>query len=54
MGHTDVLDLGGIETARGVEMYLPLWLRLMGALGTAEFQVKVVRAQQDVPAGRPG
>jgi len=43
MGHTDVLDLGGIETARGVEMYLPLWLRVMGALGTADFQVKVVR-----------
>ena len=44
MGHTDVLDLGGIETARGVEMYLPLWLRVLGALGTADFQVKVVRA----------
>lgn len=44
LGHTDVLDLGGIETARGVEMYLPLWLRVMGALGTADFQVKVVRA----------
>ncbi|MFP5252437.1 MAG: NADPH-dependent F420 reductase [Actinomycetes bacterium] len=43
MGHTDILDLGGIDTARGVEMFLPLWLRLMGALGTAEFQVKVVR-----------
>ncbi len=43
MGHTDVLDLGGIETSRGVEMYLPLWLRVMGALGTADFQVKVVR-----------
>ena len=43
MGHTDVLDLGGIETARGVEMYLPLWLRVMGVLGTADFQVKVVR-----------
>jgi 8-hydroxy-5-deazaflavin:NADPH oxidoreductase len=43
MGHTDILDLGGIETARGVEMYLPLWLRVMGALGTADFQVKVVR-----------
>ncbi len=42
-GHTDVLDLGGIETSRGTEMYLPLWLRLMGALGTAEFNVKVVR-----------
>ncbi len=33
-GHDDVVDLGGIETARGTEMYLPLWLRLMGALGT--------------------
>jgi 8-hydroxy-5-deazaflavin:NADPH oxidoreductase len=43
MGHTDILDLGGIETARGVEMYLPLWLRVMGALGTADFQVKLVR-----------
>ncbi len=43
LGHRDVLDLGGIETARGVEMWLPLWLRVMGALGTAEFNIKVVR-----------
>jgi 8-hydroxy-5-deazaflavin:NADPH oxidoreductase len=43
MGHTDVLDLGDLSTARGAEMYLPLWLRLMGSLGTARFQVKVVR-----------
>ena len=43
LGHRDVIDLGGIETARGVEMWLPLWLRLMGALGTAEFNLKVVR-----------
>jgi hypothetical protein len=43
LGHRDVIDLGGIETARGTEMWLPLWLRLMGALGTAEFNVKVVR-----------
>jgi 8-hydroxy-5-deazaflavin:NADPH oxidoreductase len=42
-GHDDVIDLGGIETARGPEMYLPVWLRLMGALGTAHFNVKVVR-----------
>lgn len=42
-GHTDVIDLGGIETARGAEMYLPLWLRTMGALGTASFNIKVVR-----------
>lgn len=43
LGHTDVLDLGGIETARGVEMYLPLWLRVMGALGTADFNLHLVR-----------
>ena len=42
-GHDDVIDLGGLETARGTEMMLPIWLRLMNALGTAEFNVKVVR-----------
>ena len=42
-GHDDVVDLGGIETARGAEMLLPLWLRLMGVLGTHLFNVKVVR-----------
>lgn len=43
LGHRDVIDLGGIETARGVEMWMPLWLRLMGSLGTADFNLKVVR-----------
>ena len=43
LGHRDVLDLGGIETARGVEMWLPLWLRVVGALGTGQFNIKVVR-----------
>ena len=43
LGHQDVIDLGGIDTARGPEMYLPLWLRLMGALGTVEFNIHVVR-----------
>jgi len=42
-GHDDVIDLGGIETARGTEMVLPIWLRLMGTLGTGHFNVKVVR-----------
>ena len=42
-GHDDVIDLGGIETARGAEMVLPLWLRLMNALGTPHFNLKVVR-----------
>ncbi|MFC5175401.1 NADPH-dependent F420 reductase [Nocardioides taihuensis] len=42
-GHEDVIDLGGIDTARGTEMLLPVWLRLMGALGTAQFNFHVVR-----------
>ena len=42
-GHDDVIDLGGIETARGTEMLLPVWLRLMGTLGTGHFNFKIVR-----------
>jgi predicted dinucleotide-binding enzyme len=42
-GHTDIIDLGDITTARGTEMVLPLWLRLMGALQTPMFNFKVVR-----------
>jgi predicted dinucleotide-binding enzyme len=39
-----LLDLGDVTAARGMEMYIPLWLRLMGALGGAEFNIAVVRA----------
>jgi predicted dinucleotide-binding enzyme len=42
-GWRHVLDLGDITSARGQEMYLPLWLRLWGALGTGMFNIKVVR-----------
>ncbi|MFN8183801.1 MAG: NAD(P)-binding domain-containing protein [Candidatus Nanopelagicales bacterium] len=42
-GHTDLIDLGDITTARGTEMLLPVWLRLMGALGTPMFNFKIVR-----------
>ena len=38
-----VVDLGGIAQARGTEMYLALWVRLMGALGTPQFNVAIVR-----------
>jgi predicted dinucleotide-binding enzyme len=38
-----VVDLGGIRAARGMEMYMPLWLNLMGTLGTSIFNIKVVR-----------
>jgi 8-hydroxy-5-deazaflavin:NADPH oxidoreductase len=43
LGHRDVIDLGDLSTARGTEMYLALWVRTMGALGTADFNVRVVR-----------
>jgi predicted dinucleotide-binding enzyme len=42
-GWHDVLDLGDLTAARGMEMFLPLWLRLFGALQTPIFNVKVVR-----------
>jgi predicted dinucleotide-binding enzyme len=38
-----LLDLGPIGSARGMEMYLPLWLALMGAVGGPGFNVRVVR-----------
>jgi predicted dinucleotide-binding enzyme len=42
-GWSDVIDLGDITTARGAEMYLPLWTRLWATLGTPVFTIKVVR-----------
>jgi predicted dinucleotide-binding enzyme len=42
-GWRQIIDLGDITTARGPEMYLPLWIRLWGALGTGTFNVSVVR-----------
>lgn len=36
-----VLDLGDLGAARGMEMYLPLWLRVWGATGTAMLNVEV-------------
>ncbi len=42
-GWTDVVDLGDIATARGTEMYLPLWVRLLGVVGGPNFSIKVVR-----------
>ncbi|MGB8652640.1 MAG: NAD(P)-binding domain-containing protein [Mycobacteriales bacterium] len=39
-----IIDLGGLRAARGTEMYLPLWLSLMQALGSGDFNIKVVKA----------
>ena len=35
----NLIDLGDISAARGTEMYLALWVRLWGALGTPHFNV---------------
>jgi 8-hydroxy-5-deazaflavin:NADPH oxidoreductase len=38
----NILDLGDITTARGTEMYLPLWLRIWGATQNGAFNIKIV------------
>ena len=43
LGWTDVLDLGDLTGARGLEMYISLWLRIYSTLGRPGFNVKVVR-----------
>ena len=42
-GHTDIIDLGDLSTARGTEMMIVVWLRLWGALGTPMFNYRIVR-----------
>ncbi|MEW5986726.1 MAG: NAD(P)-binding domain-containing protein [Chloroflexota bacterium] len=42
-GWRNVVDLGDITTARGTEMLLPIWIRLMGVLQTPLFNFKIVK-----------
>jgi predicted dinucleotide-binding enzyme len=42
----DIIDLGDITAARGMEAYLLLWVRMMGALDTPTFNIKVIRAAE--------
>ena len=42
-GWKHIIDVGDLTGARGLEMYLPLWVRLYGTFQTASFNVKVVR-----------
>lgn len=37
-----ILDLGGLETARGVELYVALWLRVWGVLDDLHFNIRLV------------
>jgi predicted dinucleotide-binding enzyme len=43
LGWSDIVEFPALDAARGLEMWLPLWVRLMGALGTADFNLKLVR-----------
>ena len=36
-----IRDLGEIAAARGMEMWLPLWVNLMGTLGTPQFNLRL-------------
>ncbi len=42
-GWRDIIDLGDITTARGTEMLMPVWLRLMTKLDDFRFNFKIVR-----------
>ncbi len=39
----NIIDLGDITNSRGTEQLLPIWIRLMGVLSTAEFNFKIVK-----------
>lgn len=43
LGWTDVVVFTSLDAARGMEMWLPLWVRLMGTLGTPDFNLALVR-----------
>ncbi|MEM8924066.1 MAG: NAD(P)-binding domain-containing protein [Actinomycetota bacterium] len=43
LGWNDVIDLGDLTAAATVEALLPIWLRLMGTLGTPLLQFRIVR-----------
>ncbi len=42
-GWKAVVDLGDISTARGPEMFLPLWLRLLAVYQNPNFNIKVMK-----------
>ena len=42
-GWKSIIDLGDITAARGMEMLLPVWLRLMGLFQSPDFNFKIAR-----------
>ncbi len=43
LGWSDIIEFETLDAARGLEMWLPLWVRLMGTFGTADFNLRLVR-----------
>jgi len=39
---SNILDLGDITSARGTEMYLPMWLRIFMSTNNGAFNIKIV------------
>ncbi len=42
-GWKNIIDLGDITASRGMEMYLPLWLRLLNTLKTPNFNIQIAK-----------
>ena len=38
----NIMDLGDITGARGMEMYLPLWLRIYGVRKNGTFNMRII------------
>jgi predicted dinucleotide-binding enzyme len=43
LGWVDIVEFPRLDGARGMEMWVALWIRLMGNLGTADFNLRLVR-----------
>lgn len=43
LGWVDIVEFPTLDAARGLEMWLPLWVRLMATLGTPDFNLRLVR-----------
>ena len=47
LGWRDIIEFEQLSAGRGMEMWLPLWVRLMGQLGTADFNLRIVRRETE-------
>jgi len=43
---SNIIDLGDITASRGMEMWMPIWLRLYGKLGHPHFNLRLISANE--------